>query len=264
VGARVLGESRASTSRLAGNGVEVHREPAGEELLTLFPYEDESDGGARRAGASLGRACERIQAPPATSRVFSVVAMQAFAAIVLRTRMLLTVSMVGTSFRRRTESSFTSTSTACPSSGVDGGWSSIAVRPTFVSRTWATRSICRPGRTSTRTPPNPANASRSKERPTRSTLIKPSGSGRVSQPRGTRLAEQEWRQTEVNPVALGRHPLSGLRVLSPLSQMRRRNSRMFKDAAGRALKGRDRVSFLSGGQRIRYDLPIRSTQKGKR
>ena len=46
------------------------------------------------------------------------------------------------------------------------------------------------------------------KRPTRSTSIKPIGSGTASRPPGIRLAEQGWRQTEVNPVALALYPLS--------------------------------------------------------
>jgi len=41
-------------------------------------------------------------------------------------------------------------------------------------------------------------------------LAKPMVSGTASRPPGIRLAEQGWRQTEVNPVALAHRPLNGL------------------------------------------------------
>ena len=69
------------------------------------------------------------------------------------------------------------------------------------------------------------------KRRTRSTSAKVIASTIASRPPGVRLVGREWRRPVVNPVVLARHPLIILRVLTTPSQMHRRDSRMFSEAA---------------------------------
>ena len=69
--------------------------------------------------------------------------------------------------------------------------------------------------------------------PTRCTSIKSIVSGTASRPASVRPVGGEWRPTDVSCVACADHlPLNNPWVLLTRSQMRRRDSRMFPDAAG--------------------------------
>jgi len=64
-------------------------------------------------------------------------------------------------------------------------------------------------------------------------LTKPIVSGTASWLPDVRLVGQDLRQTEMNHVArAAHHPLANRSVLSTPSQMRRRDSTMFPNAAG--------------------------------